>query len=153
METFKEYISETEQEPWGSFWSEFPSLSTGNHYAILYVEPSDVVMRAHGKGKFFVELVNLPRTIKCDKYVKANQRTVDGYLKACYSKCKIYGRIDAKTKFCAVLHDDDAYPVALLPISNLKGCETEIRKCIAKQFGVDVNVQKLSPKIIKMLED
>ena len=153
MKTFKEYISEDKQEPWYSFWSEFPSLSTGNHYAILYVEPSDVIMRAHGDGKFYVELINFPRTIKCDKYVKADQRTVDGYLKACYSKCKIYGRIDAKTKFCAVLHDDDAYPVALLPISNLKGCESEIRKCIAKQFGVDVDVRKLSPKILKMLED
>lgn len=110
-------------------------------------------MRAHGEGRFFVELVNLPRTIKCDKYFKADKKTVDGYIKAYYSKCKMYGRIDAKTKFCAVLHDDDAYAVALLPISNLKGCENEIRKCIAKQFGVDVDVAKLSSKILKLLED
>ena len=153
MKTFKEYISEAEQKPWDSFWSEFPSPSTGNGYAVLYVEPSDVLMRAHGQGKFFIELVNLPRTIKCDKYIKADNRTVDGYLKAYCSKCRMYGRMDAGTKFCAVLHDDDARAVAVLPLSSLKGCENEIRKCIAKQFGVDVNVQKLSSKILKMLED
>lgn len=144
MKTFADYISEAKREPL-TYWVEI-NRSNGNNEAVLYGTSEG------RKDEMLARIINVARTIKLHPSQETAKMTSNEYVKAYYGKHKLCGNVDSKTRFCILLYNGKMSSEALLPLSSLKGCENEVKKCIAKISGKDVAVQKLPAAILRSME-